>query len=200
MVKKGKGKGFKLDQTMVFFISGAIFMVVMAAINYAVMQNMTVWNLLINFLFGGLVGHLAMSKKDTFLKNTVFIAAVAWIIWALLNPIDTVGGNLIIKKTELMAIIAFVIILVEREFVNSIRRMKDKPAKFRVGFFGAIAILILLGVSGINSAVGEFLGKHWYVLLALLLGWFIFLFIMLTKKFGSITNKLAGKITKGRKK
>lgn len=192
-MKKGKN-GFKIDQMSAFLISGLIFMIVIASIKYAVMQPSSPMALIISFLFGGLVGHVAMSKKDSFLKNIVFIGAVTWIIWAILNPIDSVAGNLIIKQTEIMAIIAFVIILVEQEFVNSIRRMNSKPTKLRIGFLGLIALFILFNVSGLQKMVTTWLGQHWEIGVIVLLLWIIFLFIFLSTKGVKLGKKLFNKI------
>lgn len=180
-----------------FFLSGAVFMTVIAGIKYATQTDIGLVSLLVSFAFGGVVGLLAVSKKDTFLKDAVFVGAFAWLLWAFLTPVQTVGNSWVVQKTELLAIITVVIIFLEQDFLNLIRRLNHKESRFGVGFVGILALTIFLSISGLSQVFFEWISQSWYVLLGVFLGWLVFLYVLINKGFrklfGRITNKLEGK-------
>jgi hypothetical protein len=151
---------------------------------------------MISFLFGGVVGLLALTEKDTFLKDLVFIGAFAWLIWALLNPISTVGGNWVVKKTELLAIIAVVVIFIERDFWNIFNRLRKKKGKFGIGLLGVIALMIFLSVSGLSGLLFDWLGKNTIVLIIIVLAWFAFLYVMINKGVKKLLGRVVGLLEK----
>lgn len=177
-----------------FFITGIAFMLIIAGIKYIAKTEIGLITLLVAFAFGGVLGILAVTPKDTFLKNIIFIAAFAWILWAILNPIQIVGNNWIINSTALLAIITFVIIFLESDFINIFNRLRKKPAKFGLGFFGIILTWVFLSNTGLGQIIQAFLAENMYIMLIILLAWLVFLYVMInkgiTKLLGIIYKKL----------
>jgi hypothetical protein len=180
----------KKHPDIAFFLSGIVFMALIAVIKYVTKTDIGIVGLLVSFAFGGVVGLLAITEKDTFLKNVVFIGAFAWLIWALLVPIETVGGNWVIKKTELLAIITIVVIFLEQDFLNMIRKMTKKPTRFGVGVVGVLLLGWLLDRLGF----WEWLFQYWWVIVVSLLIFWGWLFIrganFLKKLLNTLTNVL----------
>lgn len=181
-----------------FYITGILFMIVVSTIKYLTNTEMSITALLASFIFGGVVGLLATTKKDSFLKNVVFIAAIAWLIWAMLNPITTIGNSLVIKQTELLAIIAFVVIMLERDILNSINRTRHKPIHFGIGIFGITAIFYFLNSTTFWKELMSGAG-YLYYLIAMILGSLIYLYVRLKKVLGKASNSIIGVFQRKRK-
>ena len=184
----------KTSPEVPFFITGVLFMLLIAGIQLLVKTPIGLFGLLSSFLFGGLVGILAVTEKTSFLKDLVFFAAFAWILWAMLNPVQTVGDNLVIQSTSLLAIITFVVVFVERDIINSINRIRHKPAKFGVGFFGIILTYAFFFKTALGQMITEFMAVHWYISLGLILVWLVFLYFIISKNITRIANLLLTRI------
>ena len=102
-----------------------------------------------------------------------------------------------INYTELLAIIAVVVIFIEQDFVNMLRKMTHKKSKFGIGFFGILAITIFVSVSGLGEAFFTWLSNNLLIALLALVAWLIFLYVMInkgvTRILGFLTTKLEGK-------
>jgi hypothetical protein len=182
-------KGWTREE-LVFFSTGIIFMLLIAGIKYLSKTDIGFASLMVTFLFGGVVGLLAMTPKDSFIKNVVFIFTFAWLIWAFLSPVSVVGDNWVVKSTELLAIITIVVIFLEKEFWNSFNRMRNKPARFGIGFVGSIFLAILISKFGLFQAFFSLLNKHWALWVGFVLLWVIFLFFLVTRSLSKLIKKL----------
>jgi len=180
-------------------IGAAIFAIIIGAIKYSTQTNITFGGLLVAAIFGGVVSLLAFSKKSGFTKNLVFILALVWIIWAALNPIQTVGGNWVINKTALLLIGAIFIILLEQDAVNSIREDIHKKPRMAIGFFGSLALLLFFTISHVLDPLFLWLGQHLWVLSAVLLIWFAILYFVISKTLNKAGTGIISRLTKGRK-
>jgi len=182
------------DQPMInpyiFMISGTLLISLISGIKYLVGDVMSLLGYILIFLYGGFVGHLAMSKHTSLLKNFSFFSIIGLIVWTYLSPIQSIGGNTIIRNVEFWTLILLGIIFFEREVLNSIQRVREKPQHMYPAFIGSIAILVLFSVTGLNEYVGELFRRFWWLLLV----WFGFLYIILGKNMKRISKSIVKRL------
>jgi hypothetical protein len=174
----------------IFIIAGLVVMSLITGIKYLTSTEFGIVGLLLTFIYGGLLGNLAISKHTSLMKNLVFFSFIFYVIWSFLNPITIAGDNIIINKIELWVVILIGIILLEREILNSIARILKKPQKLMPAFFGTLALFVLLSVSGVDKFINLLISDYWYIGAPLLAIWLLYLYFFIGKQFKSLTGKI----------
>jgi hypothetical protein len=177
-------------KNIVFLVSGASFLILIGVIKYLTGQDMGFLSAILIFLYGGLVGITAITEHTNFLKNLLFASVFGFIIWTIFAPAESVGNNLIIKKSEFFFIFALAVAFLEREVLNTIREALNQKKKLAMGFIGSMLILWWLVNTDMYLDWMKYLAQHYWIIIIFLLCWFTFLFFMLGRQLFRIAKLL----------
>jgi hypothetical protein len=174
----------------IFFISGILFMSFISAIKYGNNVEFGLFATMLTFLYGGIVGNLAITRHTSFVKNLSFFGALFFTLWTALNPVQAVNNIISIKSTEFQVIILLAIIFFEEEVLNTFRKMRNKPTSYIPGFIGIFAVIWILSEVGVMQSITEFIFKSWKIGLLALIVWWGFLINLALKNLDGIATKL----------
>jgi hypothetical protein len=177
----------------VFSISGVVLVLLITALRYFAGGNDTSMGLtLLIFVYGGIVGILAMSPHTSFIKNMLFGSVVGLIIWSFLAPVSSIGNTTVFKNLEFWLFIVLGIAFFERQVWNSIGRMMNRPASSSLGLLGNILILIWFMNSPLWGQLRDWMSSHWYFFTIGLLIWWIVLYFLFSKALAVASGQISG--------
>lgn len=179
-----------------FFIGGAVYMTLIGGVKYAQGESFGLLATIGSFLFGALLGSLAVTPSKRLTKEVIFIGGGLYLLWTILNPVQNLGDNLLVNSAAFWSFIAITIIVLERELLNTLLRSLGRKEHYTPGFIGSIMLLVILHVTGAWTAMGEWMSDNQLLTSLLLLGWFGILYFIisrgLTKTAQSLARRLGG--------
>ena len=159
-------------------LGGLIFSAFIIGLKVLTQQNVSFWTSLLVFTAGALTGQLSGSQDRSIIKTIIFHAVLVFILWTILTPIaQGPAGTIIVKKAEITSIIIIILILLERDVLNALKKPFKRPSLATIGPIGGILILILLtSTLGLGTYITYAATHYWWVILIGLIIWWIFLF------------------------
>lgn len=159
-------------------IGGIIFSAFMIGLKVLTQQNVSFWTSLLVFIAGALTGQLSASEDRSIIKTIIFHAILVFILWTILTPISSgPAGTFIVKKAEITSIIIIILILLERDVLNALKKPFKRPSLAYLGPIGGILAFILFTTTlGLGTYITYLATHYWWIVLIGLIVWWIFLF------------------------